>query len=169
MVFKRTQNLVIYADGGNRNTGNVKGGHVRASDLSAWAYLMEGNFSNGARGEIIRRDAGIVMGATNNAMEITAVGKAFRQLTTNPALKDQSFDLVLDSRYVLDAFEKGWLKNWIARNDTSKANFELWTALYPMYIELEPRMTLHWVKGHDKTWGNLQVDELLNRAMDAYQ
>ncbi len=31
----------IYTDGGSRNTGVHKGGHVNETDKAAWAYLIE--------------------------------------------------------------------------------------------------------------------------------
>jgi ribonuclease HI len=34
------ESIVLYTDGGNRNTGNQAGGSVRPTDKSAWAALL---------------------------------------------------------------------------------------------------------------------------------
>src|SRR5699024_11713443 len=58
--------VVIYTDGGSRNHGNVKGGHVRTDDKAAWAYHISNN------GQTYEGTAG-ELGATNNRMEIMAL------------------------------------------------------------------------------------------------
>lgn len=60
-----------YTDGGTRNTGVYKGGHVKKTDKAAWAYLIEwdGGSEDGSGGEY---------GATNNKMEQTALINALK-------------------------------------------------------------------------------------------
>ena len=162
MDNKFTNDLVIFADGGSRNSGaGVQGGTVNANDLAAWAYLIV-DYKNNAKVS----DAQAELGQTNNAMEISGVLFAFEQLIKTDDLKNRPFDLILDSKYVLDALQKGWLDKWIATNQTDRANFQLWQQLHPLFKKLEPLINYQWVKGHNKSEGNLFVDRLLNQAMD---
>ncbi|MDR0899557.1 MAG: ribonuclease HI [Lactobacillaceae bacterium] len=151
--------LKIYSDGGNRNTGVQKGGHVNANDLSAWAYLIE------FEGQQFS-DSGFEYGQTNNAMEVTALLEAFRRV--GRVDNDVKVELILDSKYVLDSLEKGWAENWILKNDTKRPNFNLWKQLVPIYVSMKSQIDFIWVKGHASTPGNLFVDELLNKEMDAH-
>ena len=79
--------------------------------------------------------------------------------------------LFTDSKYVLDSFEKGWIKNWM-RNGWKNAqkkpvkNKDLWELLYPLVDEIKPQWT--WVKGHSGDRFNELVDQLaLNAAKQA--
>lgn len=99
---------------------------------------------------------------TNNRMELTA---AIRGLE---ALKEPCVvELYSDSKYVIDALEKGWARSWEARGwvkgDKKPAlNPDLWERL----LELCRRHTvkLHWVKGHAGDCYNDRCDELAVRA-----
>ena len=71
--------------------------------------------------------------------------------------------IVPDSKYVIDALEKGWAKGWRARGwvkgDKKPAlNPDLWQQL----LELCEYHTvnLHWVKGHASNPYNNRCDEL---------
>ena len=83
---------------------------------------------------------------TNNRMELTGVISALR------ALKEPCVvELYSDSKYVIDALEKGWAKGWRARGwvkgDKKPAlNPDLWGRLLEL-LEVH-QVTLHWVKGH---------------------
>lgn len=151
----------IYADGGNRNTGVQKGNHVNPDDLSAWAFLIENENTDANISS-----SGFVLGATNNAMEITAVAYAFKYILENIDWHDSKINLILDSKYVLDSLQKGWLDGWIKKNDVNRPNFDIWQSLYPMFEELRNNIEYQWVKGHDSNPGNLFVDDLLNKTMD---
>ena len=95
---------------------------------------------------------------TNNRMELTGVISALR------ALKEPCVvELYSDSKYVIDALEKGWAKGWRARGwvkgDKKPAlNPDLWEQL----LELCEYHTvnLHWVKGHASNPYNNRCDEL---------
>ena len=95
---------------------------------------------------------------TNNRMELTGVISALR------ALKEPCVvELYSDSKYVIDALEKGWAKGWRARGwvkgDKKPAlNPDLWQQL----LELCEYHTvnLHWVKGHASNPYNNRCDEL---------
>ena len=99
---------------------------------------------------------------TNNRMELTA---AIRGLE---ALKEPCVvELYSDSKYVIDALEKGWARSWEARGwvkgDKKPAlNPDLWERL----LELCRRhiVKLHWVKGHAGDRYNDRCDELAVQA-----
>ena len=104
---------------------------------------------------------------TNNRMELTAV------ITALEALKQPcAVELYSDSKYVVDALEKGWAKGWRARgwikSDKKPAlNSDLWGRL----LELCEYHTvhLHWVKGHAQTQYNNRCDELAVAESRKYQ
>ena len=83
---------------------------------------------------------------TNNRMELTAV------ITGLAALKEPcEVTLYSDSRYIIDAIQKGWAKKWQAnhwmRNAKEPAlNADLWEQLLGL-LERHP-VTFVWVKGH---------------------
>lgn len=153
---------VFFTDGGSRNNGNVAGGHVLADDKAAWAYLID------YQGQQLTDSAG-EFGATNNKMELTALKCALERFIALD-LQNEPLVGVLDSRYVLDAINKGWLQGWQRRgykkaDGTAPANVALWreiSALLPRFSQL----TLTWTKGHATNDGNVYVDHLLNQTMD---
>lgn len=83
---------------------------------------------------------------TNNRMELTAVIEALR-LLKEPCV----VELYSDSKYVIDALEKGWARSWQQRgwvkSDKKPAlNPDLWEQLLALTDIHEVRC--HWVKGH---------------------
>ena len=95
---------------------------------------------------------------TNNRMELTAVIEGLK------ALKEPcTVELYSDSKYVIDALQKGWAKSWRS-NGWRKAdkkpalNPDLWEQL----LELTERHTMHyhWVKGHADNPKNNRCDQL---------
>lgn len=102
---------------------------------------------------------------TNNRMEVLAVIKGLE------ALKEPcQVTLYSDSKYVVDAIEKGWVKKWKAngwyRTKKEKAsNVDLWERLL---VQLERhQVTFQWVKGHADNPGNERCDELARGAIAA--
>lgn len=109
---------------------------------------------NGVRKEL----SGGYRDTTNNRMEIMAVIKGLE------ALKQScNATIYSDSKYVVDAIEKGWLKNWI-KNNWRKSNKEkvlnvdLWQRLLEL-MELH-NVSFKWVKGHHENEENNRCDEL---------
>lgn len=158
----RPAGMVIgYTDGGTRNTGNVKGGHVKSTDAAAWAYRLE------IDGEVLSDSAG-EWGATNNRMEIMALIKVLTALLDHNQEK-ADITLVLDSKYVLDAVNKGWLNGWARRgwkrSTGELMNAELWQQVYRLLPHFK-KLSLLWTKGHADNQGNIFVDSLLNKTMD---
>jgi len=95
---------------------------------------------------------------TNNRMELTGV------ITALEALKEPcAVELYSDSKYVIDALEKGWAKGWRARGwvkgDKKPAlNSDLWARLLDLCDY--HKVNLHWVKGHAANPYNNRCDEL---------
>ena len=83
---------------------------------------------------------------TNNRMELTAV------ITALEALKEPcEVELTSDSKYVVDAIEKGWLESWRKngwrKSDKSAVlNRELWERLVPLLARHNVKFC--WIKGH---------------------
>ena len=100
---------------------------------------------------------------TNNRMEIMGVIKGLE------ALKESCIvTLYSDSRYVVDAIEKGWAVRWRSnhwmRNKKDKAlNVDLWEKL----LELlgKHQVSCRWVKGHANNPENERCDELAREAI----
>jgi ribonuclease HI len=99
---------------------------------------------------------------TNNRMEILAVIMALEALN-----RPSRGTLYSDSKYFLDALNKGWLKNW-KRNGWKTAakkpvkNRDLWMRLDPLLQKHD--LELKWVKGHSGDPENERCDELAKAA-----
>lgn len=95
---------------------------------------------------------------TNNRMELTAVISALECLK-EPCV----VELYSDSRYVIDALEKGWVegwrkKGWKRSGKEPALNPDLWETLLNLVEKHE--MHYHWVKGHEDNVYNNRCDEL---------
>ena len=95
---------------------------------------------------------------TNNRMEILAVIAGLEALTERCSVTVYS-----DSRYVVDAIEKGWARKWKAsgwmRNKRERAvNPDLWDRLLAELDKHE--VELKWVRGHAGNAGNIRADRL---------
>ena len=103
---------------------------------------------------------------TNNRMELTGVISALQ------ALKEPCIvELYSDSKYVIDALEKGWAvswrkKGWIKSDKKPALNSDLWEIL----LELTEKHQLHyhWVKGHAENEYNNRCDALAVAQRDRY-
>lgn len=91
---------------------------------------------------------------TNNRMELMAV------IAGLEALKYPQSEVTVytDSRYVVDAVEKGWLTNWIRNRFKGKKNSDLWMRFYESYQCHKVKFV--WVKGHAAIPGNERCDQL---------
>ncbi|EKK20413.1 Ribonuclease HI [Fructilactobacillus florum 8D] len=153
--------ILVFTDGGSRNHGNVRGGHVKQSDPAAWAYLIDFKGQQHA-------DTDGTLGATNNQMEIMALIQALRWLVIND-LQQYQIGVISDSRYVLGAIKQGWLAGW-KRRGWQRSNGELKNKTLWQQLEQELQHFQHiqfgWTKGHATNRGNVYVDKLLNQTMD---
>ena len=100
---------------------------------------------------------------TNNRMELLAVIRGLE------ALKEPCrVNLYSDSKYVVDAIEKGWVvkwkqNNWMRNKKEKASNVDLWQQLLVMLEKHQVKFI--WVKGHaDNPW-NERCDELARMAI----
>lgn len=97
---------------------------------------------------------------TNNRMELLAVIRALE------AMKKENMNIVIysDSKYVVDAVEKGWLTSWIKKGFKGKKNADLWMK----YANLAKKQNVkfQWVKGHDGNVENERCDRLAVAAAE---
>ena len=108
-------------------------------------------------GEIEKQLSGGEAKTTNNRMELTAVIEALRALKTPCRV-----ELYSDSKYVIDALEKGWARGWKARgwvkSDKKPAlNPDLWESLLSLCDMHD--VQCHWVKGHAENEYNKSCDQ----------
>lgn len=100
---------------------------------------------------------------TNNRMEILAVIKSLE------ALKEPcNVNLYSDSKYVVDAVEKGWAKKWKSngwkRNKNEMAsNIDMWERLLNLLEKHNVKFI--WVKGHADNVENERCDFLARQAI----
>jgi len=95
---------------------------------------------------------------TNNRMELLAVIVGLEQIKRAPA----NVVVYSDSKYVVDAVEKGWLKGWVVKGFKGKANPDLWRRFLKIYQQHHVEMK--WVKGHNNHPQNERCDELAVQA-----
>jgi len=91
---------------------------------------------------------------TNNRMELLAVIKGLRELKSS----EVRVVVVSDSKYVVDAINKGWLENWIKKGFKDKKNPDLWRDMIPLLRRYKP--IFKWVKGHNNHPQNERCDAL---------
>ncbi len=95
---------------------------------------------------------------TNNRMELTGVIRGLE------ALKEPCIvELYSDSKYVIDALEKGWAvgwqkRGWVKSDKKPALNPDLWQRLLELCQIHQVRC--HWVKGHAENPKNNRCDEL---------
>lgn len=102
---------------------------------------------------------------TNNRMELSAVVTGLSMLKYPCEVTVYS-----DSKYVVDAIEKGWLFGWM-RKGWKKAdgkpaiNSDLWKQLVPL-LKIHD-VSFVWLKGHDGHKYNELCDKLATEAYNA--
>lgn len=140
----KKSDIIIYTDGSSRGNPGPGGYGV---------VLMAGNH----RKELSQ---GFRL-TTNNRMELMAV------ITGLEALKKQGLHVTIfsDSKYVVDAVEKGWLNTWIATDfKGGKKNKDLWLRYY--HLSKTQFVRFVWVKGHADNPHNNRCDQLATAAAD---
>lgn len=131
--------IYIYTDGSS--LGNPGPG--------GWGVVMK-------YGDKVKELSGGEKFTTNNRMELLAVIKALEAIKTT---KKIPIELYSDSRYVVDAVNKGWLFNWIKKpNLSGKKNADLWNIFLKLYPQFN--ITINWVKAHNGHIENERCDEL---------
>ncbi len=98
---------------------------------------------------------------TNNRMELLAVIEGLE------ALKYEGCEVTIysDSRYVVDAVEKGWVLGWERKNFSGKKNPDLWARFLRAYRRHRVRFV--WVKGHAGNPENERCDQLAVAAAES--
>lgn len=147
------QKVTIYTDGSARGNPDGPGGYgaiLRYEDSKG--QIHEKELSQGYEK------------TTNNRMEMMGVIAALEALR-----RPCQVDLYTDSQYVVNAFEKGWIRNW-KKNGWKTAskepvkNRELWERMLEAAEGHE--LTFHWVKGHAGHPENERCDRLATAAAD---
>ena len=99
---------------------------------------------------------------TNNRMELLAVIRALQALT----MTDYPVQIYSDSKYVVDAIEKGWLWGWQKKGFKDKKNPDLWLRYIPLHLKYKPKFI--WVKGHAGNIENERCDQLAVQAAEGF-
>lgn len=118
-------------------------------------------------GDKSKEISGASKNTTNNIMEITAVLEALKLLKEECDVK-----LYSDSAYVVNAFNQGWIYNWMKNNwKTSNKepvkNKELWVELYE--LTKKHKVEFIKVKGHSDNEYNNRCDFLATSAIKNIQ
>ncbi|HEY4785411.1 MAG TPA: ribonuclease HI [Bacteroidales bacterium] len=95
---------------------------------------------------------------TNNRMELTAVIVALEALK----FENSHVTIYTDSRYVVDAVEKGWVFGWEKKSFNGKKNPDLWIRFLKIYRKHHVKFV--WVKGHAQNKENNRCDQLAVEA-----
>ena len=128
----------VYTDGAcSGNPG--KGGYGIVMEWVGKPYKKE--FSEGFRI------------TTNNRMELLAVIVALEQLK-----KRDEVIVYSDSKYVVDAVEKGWVFGWVKKGFKDKKNPDLWKRFLKVYKKHQVKFK--WIKGHNDHPQNERCDQL---------
>lgn len=91
---------------------------------------------------------------TNNRMELLAVIVGLEALK----IENSQVTIYSDSKYVVDAVEKGWIWNWIKTRFKGKKNEDLWLRFVKIYQKHQVKFV--WVKGHANIPENERCDQL---------
>ena len=140
------EKVIIYTDGacsGNPGPGG-------------WGVVLMYN-------DVKKEISGCKKDTTNNVMELTAVVEGLRMLKFPCEV-----DLYSDSSYVVNAFDKGWIYNWMKNNwQTANKepvkNKEIWEELYE--LTKIHKVNFKKVKGHSDNEYNNRCDELARKAI----
>ncbi len=143
----------IYTDGSARSNPEGPGGYGTIIEyIDGKGRLHEKTVTAGYRK------------TTNNRMELMAVIAGLEAL-----IKPCEVNVISDSKYVTDAFNKHWIDAWVRngwKNSQKKPvlNVDLWQRLLKA---TEPhQVTFTWVKGHDGHPQNERCDQLATAAAD---
>jgi ribonuclease HI len=82
------------------------------------------------------------------------------------ALKKSGLDVVIfsDSKYVVDAVEKGWIFDWVKKKFKGKKNADLWLKFLEHYKQ--NNIKFRWIKGHNNHPLNERCDRLAVAASE---
>ena len=101
---------------------------------------------------------------TNNIMELTAILEALKALKI-----ECEVELYSDSAYSVNAFNQGWIYNWIKKgwktaDGKEVKNKEIWKEIYS--LTKKHKVNFNNVKGHSDVELNNRCDELARAEID---
>ena len=150
---KSTKDAIqIYTDGSCLKNPYGPGGYAAIIRYQSDGKQYEMRLSGGAAG------------TTNNRMELMAVIEAVKHC---PDIEKPML-VYTDSQYIVNAFGKGWIKNWVRLNwDRGKEggpvkNADLWKEL--LTVIGKRKIDFAWVKGHAGNPLNEQCDKMAVEA-----
>ncbi len=98
---------------------------------------------------------------TNNRMELMAAIEGLR------ALKEPCIvTLYSDSKYLVDAYNEGWIYGWEKKDFAKVKNPDLWHIL--LQLTRTHKVELIWVKGHNGHEYNERCDRLACEFADSF-
>ena len=128
----------LYSDGSCLNNPGV----------GAWACILE---YNGHEREMSNYD----LNTTNNRMELMGV------ISGLEALKEPCrVEVYTDSSYVVNAFNKHWIENWVKAGIAKRNNGDLWQRL--LNASSNHLVEYNWIKGHAGHPYNERCDKIAN-------
>lgn len=128
----------LYSDGSCLNNPGV----------GAWACILE---YNGHERELSNYD----LNTTNNRMELMGV------ISGLEALKEPCrVEVYTDSSYVVNAFNKHWIENWVKTGIAKRKNGDLWQRL--LNASSDHLVEYNWIKGHAGHPYNERCDKIAN-------
>lgn len=140
--------ITIYTDGAAKgNPGNGGYGTVLMAEVDGKHHRKE--LSEGYRL------------TTNNRMELLAVIRGLQMLKK----EGSKVTVYSDSKYVVDAVQKGWIWGWQKKGFKGKKNVDLWQAFIPLFRKHEVKFI--WVKGHAGIPENERCDQLAVEAAES--
>ncbi|WP_075292020.1 ribonuclease H family protein [Pararhizobium arenae] len=152
--------------------------HARAAESAHLTTYTDGSFDPVARrggwgfvvyrsGILVAEDRGRTRGGDSSAAELTAVAMALTWIAANT--KDQVVTLFSDSIYIVrgcNEWRHGWRSNsWRRRKpglrgrSRSIPNASIWQEIDTL-LQMLPRLTIEWCKGHQDNVGNIRADAL---------
>ncbi|MCE5304897.1 MAG: ribonuclease HI [Chloroherpetonaceae bacterium] len=146
--------IIVYTDGacsGNPGPGG-------------YAWIIQ---NNGKEYEFVD----IAENTTNNRMELSAVSSSLNFIITKAQelrFKGKpDVEINTDSKYIIDAIEKGWLNswaknNWIKKDKEPVKNPDLWVDIYNSLQKVNAKFD--WVEGHKGNERNERCDTLARLA-----
>lgn len=99
---------------------------------------------------------------TNNRMELLAVIIGLNALR----FPGSNVTIYSDSKYVVDAVEKGWVFGWEKKRFKDKKNPDLWQQFLVLYRKHNVKFV--WIKGHANIPENERCDQLAVAAYKAH-
>ena len=137
--------------------------------MSIYLYTdgaAKGNPGNGGYGVVLKSGqhykelaAGFRL-TTNNRMELLAVIIGLEEIKKEQAI----IHVYSDSKYVVEAVEKGWVFNWVKKDFKDKKNKDLWLRFLKIYAKHQVKF--HWIKGHAGHPENERCDQLAVAAAE---